>query len=90
MIHTAPDRMQTLLAESARCLAPRGSLFVGFFAGSRVELFGQAVTTAYFWPVDEMASELERAGFQVVGTHTRGDPGSRRHADITAVLRCHP
>lgn len=86
VIHTVPVRMPGLLAEFARCLAPGGSLLLGFFEGPRVEAFAHAVTAAYSWPVDDMVRRLERAGFRIVDTRTRKDPGSRPHADIAAVL----
>lgn len=87
VIHAAPADLPVLLAEFARCLAPGGSLLLGFFEGPRNEAFEHAVTAAYFWPVEEMTRELELAGFRVLDVSTRTDPGRRSHADISAVLR---
>ena len=88
IIHTPPKDLGPVLGEFARCLAPGGSLLLGFFDGPRVEAFEHAVVTAYRWPVDALASELASAGFEVAQTHTRADPGERPHAAILA--RLHP
>ena len=88
IIHTPPKDLGPVLGEFARCLAPGGSLLLGFFDGPRVEAFEHAVITAYRWPVDALASELASAGFEVAQTHTRADPGERPHAAILA--RLHP
>lgn len=90
MIHTVPVGLPRILEEFARCLAPGGSLLLGFFEGPRIETFEHAITAAYIWPVDEMVRELECAGFRVLDSHTRTDPGSRSHADISAVLTGEP
>jgi trans-aconitate methyltransferase len=84
IIHTAPERVPAHLAEFARCIAPGGSLLVGFFEGEALAPFDHAVVTAYYWPVEAMRRELTRAGFEVVETHTRTDPGRRPHAAIVA------
>nr|WP_246286040.1 class I SAM-dependent methyltransferase [Microbacterium pseudoresistens] len=85
LIHVEPARMPTTLHEFARCLAPGGSLLLGFFEGPRTEPFDHAVTTAYFWPVDAMRRLLRNEGFEIVDVVTRSDPGSRPHAAIEAV-----
>lgn len=84
VIHVAPDRLPAILGEFARCLTPGGSLLLGFFEGPRVEPFEHAVTTAYFWPVEELSCLLREAGLEVVQVHQRTDPGSRPHAAIEA------
>lgn len=86
VIHTEPEKLPGILKEFTRCLAPGGSLMLGFFEGPRVEAFDHAVTTAYFWPVKEMVRELQKAGFQILNVRTRTDAGSRPHADIVAML----
>ena len=84
VIHLAPDELTSVLHEFARCIAPGGSLLVGFFEGDAVVPFPHAVTTAYFWPVGEMSAQLKTAGFKVHEVHTRTDPGKRPHAAIIA------
>lgn len=86
VIHSPPERVPSILREFARCLAPGGSLLLGFFAGTRLEPFDHAVTTAYFWPMREMARRIEDAGLVVLDTQSRTDPGSRPHGAIRAVL----
>ncbi|MCR1162353.1 class I SAM-dependent methyltransferase [Paenarthrobacter sp. UW852] len=82
LIHTSPDDIPTVLAEFARCLAPGGSLLMGFFEGETVEEFPHAVMPAYFWPVAEMGKCLDRAGFLVTSSNSRKDPDARPHASI--------
>jgi len=84
VIHLAPTELTSVLREFARCIAPGGSLLIGFFDGDAVEPFPHAVTTAYFWPVAEMSAQLKTAGFTVHEVHTRTDPGKRPHAAIIA------
>ena len=80
VIHLAPNDLPAVLHEFARCIAPGGSLLLGFFEGDTVEPFPHAVTTAYFWPIGEMSRQLEAAGFHVHAVDTRTDPGKRSHA----------
>lgn len=54
------------------------------FDGTRVEAFPHAVTTAYFWPIEEMSQRLVAARFEVEATESRVDPGRRPHAAIVA------
>lgn len=84
LIHTDPDRIGVILAELARCIRPGGGLLIGFFAGAELAPFDHAVTTAYFWPVDLLASRIERAGFAVTDARTRTDPGTRPQGAILA------
>ncbi|MFK0042058.1 class I SAM-dependent methyltransferase [Paenarthrobacter sp. NPDC090517] len=84
VIHTLPDAIDAVLEEFARCLKPGGGLLLGFFEGPALEVFPHAVTPAYFWPVEEMSARLRKAGFTVVSTHSRVDPGTRPHAAIIA------
>lgn len=87
VIHTPPEEMDAVLAEFARAVAPGGGLLVGFCRGPRVEPFDHAVTTAWYWPVDELARRLDVAGFDVVETAARTDPGVRPHGAISARRR---
>ncbi len=84
VIHTPPAGLSQVLDEFARCLKPGGSLLLGFFAGPAGESFPHAVTPAYFWSVEEMSALLQEAGFSIVSTHSRADPGARPHAAIVA------
>ncbi|GAA1346008.1 class I SAM-dependent methyltransferase [Catellatospora bangladeshensis] len=84
IIHTDPEDVPRVLGEFARCLRAGGGLLLGLFEGPRVEPFPHAVTTAYFWPVEEMARRLRDAGFQVEATESRVDPGRRPPAAIVA------
>jgi ubiquinone/menaquinone biosynthesis C-methylase UbiE len=77
LIHTEPDDIGQPLSEFARCIRVGGSLVVGFFSGPELEPFAHAVTTAYRWPVDALASRIENAGFVVNETQTRTDTGAR-------------
>ncbi|MFI2105655.1 class I SAM-dependent methyltransferase [Isoptericola sp. NPDC019693] len=92
VIHTSPEAVDgtgvdEVLAELARAVAPGGGLLLGFCRGPRVEPFDHAVTRAWFWPVDELAARVERAGFDLVGTAERDDPGVRPHGAISARRR---
>ncbi|QSZ47258.1 class I SAM-dependent methyltransferase [Arthrobacter sp. D5-1] len=84
LIHTPPAGITRVLNEFARCLKPGGSLLLGFFAGPAGESFPHAVTPAYFWSLEEMSGRLQEAGFSVIGTHSRADPGVRPHGAIVA------
>ncbi|WP_166848147.1 class I SAM-dependent methyltransferase [Isoptericola sp. BMS4] len=84
VIHTSPSGMDAVLAELARALAHGGGLLLGFFSGPRVEPFDHAVTPAWYWPVAEMSARLTAAGFDVLESETRTDPGRRPHGAITA------
>ncbi|WP_420810671.1 class I SAM-dependent methyltransferase [Jiangella asiatica] len=87
LIHTDPDQIGALLAEFARCTRPGGGMAIGFFEGPELVPFDHAVTTAYFWPIGVLSSQVERAGFAVTDTHARTDPGVRRQGTIIA-QRC--
>lgn len=84
IIHTDPADVPRILGEFARCLCDGGRLLLGMFEGPRIEPFPHAVTTAYFWPIEEMSQRLVEAGFRVERTESRVDPGRRPHAAIVA------
>lgn len=85
LIHLAPARVPTALAEFARVLKPGGTLLLGFFDGPEVAAFDHAVVTAYSWPVVTLSQHLCAMGFEVKETHTRTGPGYRPHGAITAL-----
>lgn len=89
LIHHDPSTIRRPLDEVARVLRPGGRLLVGFFVGDAPEAFDHAVVTAWRWPAEMLARELEAAGFGVIETHTRtaasGTP--RSHGAIVARLR---
>lgn len=87
LIHTHPDSIGDALDEFARVLRPGGGLCLGFFTGPEVVRFDHAITPAYFWPVEELAARVERAGFTVLSSRTRHDPDARPHADLVARRR---
>lgn len=84
IIHTHPEDVPDILGEFARCLCDGGSLLLGMFEGAQVEPFPHAVTTAYFWSIDEMSQRLADAGFAVESTASRVEPGQRPYAAIVA------
>lgn len=84
LIHTAPARLGDALGEFARVLRPGGGLCIGFFEGSVLEPFDHAVTPAMYWPLQELATRIESAGFEIVGSGARQDPGVRRHGHLIA------
>lgn len=89
LIHLPPAELPVVLTELHRVLKPRGQLLIGFFEGESGNPFDHAVTRAYYWSIDSMTRMLQDAGFDVLESETRHDPGSRPHAAITAVVRLH-
>ncbi|AWT26363.1 putative methyltransferase [Corynebacterium provencense] len=87
LIHTDPALIGDALTEFARCVRPGGRLALGFFTGPILEPFDHAVTTAWFWPVDQLQRKTEAAGFTVTHCETRTDPGARPHGAILATRR---
>lgn len=86
LIHVHPDEFPAMLEKIARALAPGGRLLMGFFEGVAAEPFTHAITTAYYWPVDQMRHMLSGSGFDVLDVEARHDPGKRPHAAITAIV----
>lgn len=88
LIHHDPGGIRRPLDEFARVLGPGGGLLVGFFAGSAVEPFDHAITTAWRWSPDLLADALRASGFDVLETHTRTGPtsGPRPHGALVARL----
>jgi len=88
LIHVPPDELDDVLAELRRVVRSAGALVAGFFDGDAVAPFDHKVTTAYFWPVDEFAARLQRAGFTEVERSRRPgttEPSHRPHAAIAAI-----
>jgi SAM-dependent methyltransferase len=86
-IHLPPAELDRVLAEFRRLLVTSGVLVAGFFAGEDgVQAFDHAVTTAYRWPVDDVAEHLAAAGFGELERvqHQREDRPDRRYAAIAA------
>ncbi|GAA5226959.1 class I SAM-dependent methyltransferase [Paeniglutamicibacter antarcticus] len=87
LIHLPPAELPPVLTELARVLSPEGDLLVGFFEGEPAEPLDHAITTAYYWSVEQMSSLLHDAGFEVIEVEKRHDPGIRPHAAICAIIR---
>lgn len=88
LIHVPPDDLDGVLAELRRASIPAGTLIAGFFDGDELAAFEHKVTTAYYWPADEFAARLRRAGFAEVERMQRpgvAEPGRRPHAAIAAI-----
>lgn len=84
LIHIDPLQLAEVFAEFARCLRPGGRLALGFFTGPVVEPFEHAIATAFYWPVDALCEEIERAGFAIIHRETRHDAGFRPHGALIA------
>lgn len=69
VIHTPPAEIPGYFAEFTRTLAPGGYVLLGFFeAGDGpVAEFDHKVTTAYRWPLGELAGIAAAAGLAEVG-----------------------
>ncbi len=87
LIHSDVSGVESALGEFARCVRPGGGLLLGFFAGDAHESFDHTVTTAYYWPVDFLASKVEGAGFEIAHAASAHRPGVRMHGEIIAVRR---
>lgn len=86
LIHFHPDELPAILSEIARALARGGHRLLGFFEGTAAAPFAHAVTTAYYWSIEQMRRMLLEAGFYVLDVQTRKDPGCRPHAAIAAAV----
>ncbi len=73
VIHTPPKELPPYFTEFRRALPPGGVLLFAFFeAGDGpVEAFDHKVTTAYRWPIDELAGLARDAGFVEIGRMLR-------------------
>jgi SAM-dependent methyltransferase len=85
LIHRPPRELGDVFSGFRRALAPGGTLVVGFFDGPGIAPFDHKVTTAYYWPADEMSRRLARAGFTEIERLQRPEDGTHRaHAAIAA------
>jgi SAM-dependent methyltransferase len=87
LIHVPPEDLAGVLVELRRVTANGATLVIGFFDGDRLESFEHAVATAYYWPVDQLAAQLQDAGFIEIERLQRpgvNEPGRRPHAVLVA------
>ncbi|WP_410587108.1 class I SAM-dependent DNA methyltransferase [Amycolatopsis sp. lyj-23] len=77
LIHTPPAEIPGCFAEFARTSASGGHVLLGCFesGGGPLVPFDHKVTTAYSWPLDELAGLAAAAGFTEVGRVYR-EPGA--------------
>ncbi|MFJ6788016.1 class I SAM-dependent methyltransferase [Streptomyces angustmyceticus] len=73
VIHAPPQDVPPYFAEFRRVLAPEGTLLLAFFEseGEPTTAFDHKVTTAYRWPIDDLAGLAGEAGFTEVGRMLR-------------------
>lgn len=88
LIHVPPEELPATLSAIARALVPRGRVLIGFFESATAEPFPHAITTAYYWPIEQIRHLLNQAGFTVLDIESRRDPGQRPHASISAAAHC--
>lgn len=76
VIHTPPRDLPSYFDEFHRTLAPGGHLLLGFFesGGGPLDAFDHKVTTAYRWPIDDLAALAVTAGFTETARMLR-EPG---------------
>lgn len=73
VIHTPPEELPPYFAEFRRVLTRGGAFLFAFFEaeGGPVTAFDHKVTTAYRWPIDDLAAMAREAGFVEVGRMLR-------------------
>lgn len=73
IIHAPPEEIPAYLREFRRVTADGGHLLLGFFEaeGGPVSAFDHKVTTAYRWPIDELAGLARDVGYVEVGRMLR-------------------
>ncbi|GGO26802.1 methyltransferase [Microbispora rosea subsp. aerata] len=88
-IHVPPRELPAYFAEFRRVLAPGGHLLLGFFESEDdpVSEFDHRVTTAYRWPIDELAELARRAGFTEIGRMLRAPAENERFHHGRLLLR---
>ncbi|KAA0918482.1 class I SAM-dependent methyltransferase [Dietzia sp. ANT_WB102] len=81
LIHMDDRELPAALATLHRVLEADGHLLLSFFSGSDYAPIAHPAATAYLWPMDDMVTALDRAGFRITGQRTM--PGAP-HAVVTA------
>ncbi|MCF3102261.1 class I SAM-dependent methyltransferase [Streptomyces roseoverticillatus] len=89
VIHTPPQDLPPHFAEFGRVLAPGGYLLLAFFEseGEPVTAFDHKVTTAYRWPIGDLAGLAEEAGFTEVGRMLREPRAGERYRRGHLIMR---
>jgi SAM-dependent methyltransferase len=88
LIHLSPDDLDVVLTELGRAATSGATLVIGFFDGDDLEQFDHAVTSAYYWPADELSARLQRVGFTEIERQHRAGlsaSGRRAHGAIAAI-----
>ncbi len=86
LIHTPAEDLHGVLVELRRVIARAGRLVIGFFDGDHILAFDHKVTTAFYWPVDELSARLRTAGFREIERETRPGEGiGRAHGALVVV-----
>ncbi|MGW0708818.1 class I SAM-dependent methyltransferase [Streptomyces sp. NPDC002643] len=91
IIHTPPHELPTILAEFHRVLSPGGYLLIGFWAtedpSHPPQIFDHAVTPAYRWSPDHLATLLRDLGLsEVARMITEPRPSDRRQFQSVHLL----
>ncbi len=81
LIHMDDRELPAALATLHRALEADGQLLLSFFSGPVYGPIAHPAATAYRWPMADMVTVLEQAGFQVTGQRTI--PGAP-HAVVSA------
>ncbi|MGW3469037.1 class I SAM-dependent DNA methyltransferase [Saccharopolyspora sp. NPDC000995] len=81
VIHAPPQDLPSYITEFQRVLAPGGHLLLAFFEAEDgpVTAFDHKVTTAYRWPIDDLAGLASEAGFTETGRMLRQPRENERH-----------
>ncbi|MEV4921293.1 class I SAM-dependent DNA methyltransferase [Streptomyces roseoverticillatus] len=89
VIHTPPQDLPSYIAEFGRVLTPGGYLLLAFFESEDepVTAFDHKVTTAYRWPVNDLAKLAEEAGFAEVGRMLREPCEGERYRRGHLIMR---
>ncbi|MEU8547254.1 class I SAM-dependent methyltransferase [Streptomyces roseoverticillatus] len=89
VIHTPPQDLPSYIAEFGRVLAPGGYLLLAFFESEDepVTAFDHKVTTAYRWPINDLAKLAEEAGFAEVGRMLREPCEGERYRRGHLIMR---
>ncbi len=89
VIHIPPQDLPPCFAEFGRVLAPGGHLLLAFFESEDgpVTAFDHKVTTAYRWPIGDLAGLAEDAGFTEVGRMLREPLDGERYRRGHLIMR---